>query len=149
MSGADDFRAFFDISDLDYIGHIKGSARDKAIQWLAKQVVDASTDLCQVMQPNVQGLAPVEDPLATTVALIGFPPLDQLKIPAAWLPRTLSARLVCCQGQMRSVQLSRMPPLTCSNSLAGNQGWSRALAGMFSSRIRARTGLGLVPSDQR
>ena len=32
MSGADDFRAFFAISDLDDIGHIRGLARDKAIQ---------------------------------------------------------------------------------------------------------------------
>ena len=31
-SGADDFRAFFAISDLDDIGHIRGLARDKAIQ---------------------------------------------------------------------------------------------------------------------
>ena len=62
MSGADDFRAFFASSDLDDVGHIRGLARDKAIQWLAKQVMDASNDLCQVMQPNVQnGLVPVED----------------------------------------------------------------------------------------
>ena len=36
-SGKDDFRAFFDISDLDDIGHIRGLARDKAIQWMTKQ----------------------------------------------------------------------------------------------------------------
>ena len=79
-SGADDFRAFFAISDLDDIGHIKGLARGKAIQWLAKQVMAASNDLGQVMQPNVQhGLAPVNNPLATKFALIGFPPLDQVE----------------------------------------------------------------------
>ena len=48
-SGADDFRAFFLASDLDDIGHIKGVARDKAIQWLAKQVMDAANDRCQVI----------------------------------------------------------------------------------------------------
>ena len=93
-SGATDFRAFFEISDLDHYGHIKGTARDKAIQWLAKQVSDASNDHCQVMQPNVQhGLAPVEDPLATKFALIGFSPLKQVRIPADWLPRPLSHRV--------------------------------------------------------
>ena len=91
QSGADDFRTFFAISDLDNIGHIKGLARDKAIKWLAKQVMDASNDLCQVMQLNVQpGLASVEDSLATKFALIRFPPLNQVKLPAAWLLRTLS-----------------------------------------------------------
>ena len=58
-----------------------------------RQVMDASNDLCcQVMQPNMQhhGLAPVEDPLATKFALIGFPPLDQSEIPADWLVRPLS-----------------------------------------------------------
>jgi hypothetical protein len=90
-SGADDFSAFFDISDLDYMGHIKGTARDKAIRWMAKQISDVSNDHCQVMQPNVQhGLPPVEDPLATKFALIGFSPLKQVKIPADWLPRPLS-----------------------------------------------------------
>ena len=52
-SGADDFRAFFVASDLDDIGHIKGEAREKAIKWMAKQVMDASNDLRQVMQPNM------------------------------------------------------------------------------------------------
>ena len=37
-------------SDLHDIGHIKGVARQKAIQWMAKQVMDASNDLRQVMQ---------------------------------------------------------------------------------------------------
>ena len=49
MSGAKDFRAFFATADLDDIGHIKGVARDKAIQWLAKQVMDAANDRCQVI----------------------------------------------------------------------------------------------------
>ena len=90
-SGADDFQSFFVTSDLDDIGHIKGTARDKAIQWLTKQVSDAANDHCQVMQPNVQhGLAPIEDPLATKFALMGFPPLKQVTIPAAWLARPLS-----------------------------------------------------------
>ena len=90
-SGADDFRAFFALSDLDNVGHIRGLARERAIQWLAKQVTDASNDRCQVKQPNVQhGLAPVEDPLAAKFDLIGLPPLDQVSIPAAWLPRALS-----------------------------------------------------------
>ena len=91
MSGVDDFRAFFVPSDLDHIGHIKGVARHKAIQWMTKQLMDASNYFCQVMKPNMQnGLAPVEDPLATKHALIGFTPLPQVPIPDDWLPRTLS-----------------------------------------------------------
>ena len=90
MSGADDFRAFFAVSDLDDIGHIRGAARDKAIQWLTKQVMDASNNLCRVMSPNVQhGLAPVNDPLAMKFSAIGFPKLAKMKIPRDWLPRTL------------------------------------------------------------
>ena len=58
---------------------------------MAKQVMDASNDLRQVMQTIMQnGLAPIEDPLATKHALIGFAPLLQVPIPADWLPRTLS-----------------------------------------------------------
>ena len=48
-SGAEDFRAFFATSDLDDIGHIKGLAREKAVRWLAKQVMDAANHRRQVM----------------------------------------------------------------------------------------------------
>ena len=44
ISGANDFRAFFAESDLDYMGHIKGVARHKAIEWLVKVLKDVSDD---------------------------------------------------------------------------------------------------------
>ena len=40
-SGKVDFRAFFDTNELDDLGHIRGVARDKAVQWMTKQVMDA------------------------------------------------------------------------------------------------------------
>ena len=89
QNGKSDFRAFFTDSDLDDIGHIKGVAREKAIQWMAKQVMDASHDL-RLMQPSAAAWLGAGDPLATKRALIGFPPLAQVAIPAEWLPRTLS-----------------------------------------------------------
>ena len=48
-SGAEEFRGLFDISDLDYIGHILGPARGQAVEWLAQQVMDAAHDRRQVM----------------------------------------------------------------------------------------------------
>ena len=103
-SGADDFRAFFVNEDLDEIGHIRGSARGKAVLWLA---------LCQVMQRNVQhGLVQVKDPLARKFALIEFPRWYQAKIAADWLPRPLS-------NQMPHVFLLSGPDRKCAAQQIG------------------------------
>lgn len=93
ISGAKDFCAFFAESDLDYMGHIKGVARHKAIEWLVKILKDVSDDhfKCRFMQPNVQcGRVAVEDPLATKFALAKIPPVPRLELPPYWQLRTLS-----------------------------------------------------------
>ena len=82
-SGANDFRTFFKSSDLDYMGHVRGVARDKAIEWLAKQVKDVSYDLFQRLHMP-QGLRPV-DPLAAKRAIVKFEPLEQVWISAYFL----------------------------------------------------------------
>ena len=99
IDGKADFRAFFDGKDLDdNIGHIRGMARDKAIQWMTKQVMGVSNHLLHLFRvkhqdnkhPNVQhGLSP-EDPMALKFAMIGRPPLHRAEIEADWRARTLS-----------------------------------------------------------
>ena len=70
---------------------MRDCAREKAIEWLTKEVTDASNDLFQDMHPNVQdGLAPVENPLAIKCAMRGLPLLPQVEIPADWRVCTLS-----------------------------------------------------------